>query len=314
MHYPAWTLLFKSFEAQRIFMKLPWKNTELKDRIKELEASIEEKEERIEKLENMLEAEKERRKKSAREKQEAEEELNRLKDRLRNLENQEKERSEESAEMPEMKPIRFERTVSMLEKLDSLESKEKDLISVYSPSRVEDLDDLRGLKNSISKEQFSKIEGLKSFAAFLDQDTGNTVLESRPFFDSRFEAEEFFDMRELLEFIRSEKTWALVSAGNTRIFREENGEFEEVEAIKSRVDREHSKGGFSQGRFERKREEQIETHIDQVKEKLQEFEDNDLYLLGTEKMSEELPGEYLGGFDPNRKRPEQFYRFQVMRF
>lgn len=295
-------------------MKLPWENTELKEKIERMEASIEEKEEEVQKLENMLEAEKERRKKSAREKQKAEEELNRLKDRLRNLENQETDQSEETGERPEMEKISFERTLSMLEKLDSVESREKDLVTIYSPSKIEDLEDLRGLKNSISNDQFSVIEGLKSFAGFLDQDTGNTVLETRPFFDSRFEVEEFFDARELLEFIRSEKTWVLVSAGNTKIFREESGEFEEIESVTSRVDRDHSKGGFSQGRFERKRDEQIEKHRKQVKEKLQDFDEENLYLLGTEKMCEELPGKFLGGFDPNRKRPEQFYRFQVIRF
>ena len=295
-------------------MKLPWENTELKEKIERLEASLEEKEEEVQKLENMLEAEKERRKKSAREKQEAEEELNRLKDKLRNLENQETDQSEETGERPKMEKISFERTLSMLEKLDSIESREKDLVTIYSPSKIEDLEDLRGLKNSISNNQFSVIEGLKSFAGFLDQDTGNTVLETRPFFDSRFEVEEFFDARELLEFIRSEKTWVLVSAGNTKIFREESGEFDEIESVKSRVDRDHSKGGFSQGRFERKRDEQIEKHRKQVKEKLQEFDEENLYLLGTEKMCEELPGKFLGGFDPNRKRPEQFYRFQAIHF
>lgn len=295
-------------------MKLPWKNTELNEKIEELEASIEKKEMEIEKLENMLAAEKERRKKNAREKQEAEEELNRLKDKLRNLKSEKQEEHKNTTERPGMESASFDRTLSMLEKLDSMESRKKDLVTVYSPSRVEDLDDLRGLKNSISKNQYSRIEGIESFTAFLDQDTGNTVLETRPFLDSRFEVEEFFDVRELLEFIKSEKIWVLVSAGNTRIFREKDGEFEEIKSVKSRVDREHSKGGFSQGRFERKRDEQIEKHIDQVKEKLQDFEEDDLYLLGTEKMSEELPGEYLGGFDPNRKKPEQFYRFQVIRF
>jgi uncharacterized protein YqgV (UPF0045/DUF77 family) len=295
-------------------MKLPWKNTELNEKIEELKASIEKKEMEIEKLEDMLEAEKKRRKKNAREKQEAEEELNRLKDKLRNLKSEKQEEHKNTTERPGMEPASFDRTLSMLEKLDSLESRKKDLVTVYSPSRVEDLNDLRGLKNSISKNQYSRIEGIESFTAFLDQDTGNTVLETRPFLDSRFEVEEFFDVRELLEFIKSEKIWVLVSAGNTRIFREKDGEFEEIKSVKSRVDREHSKGGFSQGRFERKRDEQIEKHIDQVKEKLQDFEEDDLYLLGTEKMSEELPGEYLGGFDPNRKKPEQFYRFQVIRF
>ena len=295
-------------------MKLPWKNQELKDRIEELEALLTEKKEEIEKLEEMLEAEKDRRSGLARQKQDAEEELNQLKDRLRNLEEETSDNVEEKTERPEAESLGFENAANMLKKLDSMESPKKDLVTIYSPSEIDDLDDLRGLKNSISKEQYSRIKGLSSFCAFLDQDTGDTILETRPFFDSRFEVEEFFDAEELLEFIRSEKFWALVSAGNTRIFREENGDWKEIESIKSRVDREHSKGGFSQGRFERKREEQIEKHVNQVREKLKEFEEEDLYLLGTQELCEKLPGRYLGGFDPNMKRPDQFYRFQVMRF
>ncbi len=295
-------------------MKLPWENTELKEEIEELEASIKEKDEEISRLESMLEAEKERRKKHTREKQKAQEKVNRLEDQLRNLESQEKNESKAQGESPKMRKISFNRALSMLEKLDSIESMDKDLVTVYAPTKIEDLEDERGLKNSISKHQYSEIEDRESFTAFLDQDTGNILLETRPFFSSRFEAEEFFDARELLDFIRSEKIWVLVSSGNTRIFKEENGDFEAIESVKSRVDREHSKGGFSQGRFERKRDEQIEKHIDQVKEQMKEYKEDNLYLLGNEKMCEELNGEYLGGFDPNRKRPEQFYRFQVKRF
>ena len=295
-------------------MKLPWQNPELEEKIDELEGSIEEKEKRIEKLENMLEAEKERRKKNAREKQDSEEELNRLKDKLRNLENTDRNQSDDTHESPEPESVSLEKTVRILEKIDSMESQERDLVTVYSPSNLEDLDDLRGLKNSISKEQYSQLQDITSFCAFLDQDTGNTLLETRPFFNSRFEVEEFFDAQALLEFIKSEKYWALVSAGETKIFHEENGKWEEIESIKSRVDREHSKGGFSQGRFERKRDEQIEKHVNQVKEVLKDFRNEELYLLGTEKLCEQLPGQYLGGFDPNRKKPEQFYQLRLMRF
>ena len=295
-------------------MKLPWKNQELKERIEELETLIEEKKEEIEKLEEMLEAEKERRSILAREKQEAEEELNRLRDRIRNLEKEGSNKAEEKTEKPEAESIGFEKTLRMLEKLDSMESSKKDLVTIYSSSEIDDLDDLRGLKNSISKQQYSKNEGVSSFCAFLDQDTGDTILETSPIFESRFGVEEFFDAQELLEFIRSEKLWVLVSAGNTKIFREKGGDWEEIESIKSRVDREHSKGGFSQGRFEREREEQIEKHVNQVGKKLKKFNEENIYLLGTETLCEELPDVYLGGFDPNRKRPEQFYRFQVKRF
>lgn len=299
-------------------MKLPWSS----DEVEKKEAEIEELEERISELEeekqswkSRFESEKDRRKELSRKKQEAEEELNRLKDRLRNSEDsqEEEKQMEESGDL-EFESVGFSKAKTVLEKLDSMESSEKDLVTVYSPEKLNRLEDLRGLKNSVSKSQFSEIQDLEGFTAFLDQDTGNTVLKMSPFFGSKFVLEEFFDIADLLEFFRKEKYWVLVAAGETTVFREENGEFEEVESVKSRVDHEHSKGGFSQGRFERKREEQIEKHLKQVKKVLKELDEEKIYLLGDGRLCGELLGKHLGGFDPNKKRPEQFYRFQIMRF
>ena len=298
-------------------MKLPWSSNELEEKeakIEDLEDRISELEEEKQSWENRFESEKERRKKLSRKKQEAEEELNRLKDRLRDKNKSEKDEdtADNSSENKSLEKISFEKARAMLRKLDSIESDDRDLVTVYSPGKIGGLGDLQGLKNSISAGQFSKIKDLEGFVAFMDQDTGDTVLEMSPFFKSKFVIEEFFDIAELLEFFNLEKYWATVSAGETRIYKEEAGEYEEVESIKSRVDREHSKGGFSQGRFERKRDEQIESHVEEVKQVLEEFGKSDLYLLGDEKLCKELPGEYLGGFDPNRKKPGQFYKFQLM--
>lgn len=298
-------------------MKLPWnrKLEQKEERIEELEEEISRLEEERQSWKERFDSEKERRKKLSREKQEAEEELNRLKDRLRNAKTQESASGEEELTGSEgFETIGFEKAKSLLRKLDSMESDEKDLVTVYSPEDLEELEDLRGLKNSITSEQFSKIQSMEEFVAFLDQDTGNTVLKVTAFFESKFVLEEFFDVRDLLEFISSEKYWVLVSAGETKVFREEGGEYEELERIKSRVDHEHSKGGFSQGRFERKRDEQVEGHVEKVRQVLKGLEEDDLYLLGDERLCKELPGEHLGGFDPNRKKPGQFYRFQKMRF
>lgn len=299
-------------------MKLPWSSDEVEEReaeIEKLEEHISELEDEKQSWKNRFESEKDRRKDLSRKKQKAEEELNRLKDKLRNSESGEKESdSEENKEKEVFESVSFGKARDILEKLDSMESRDGDLVTVYSPKKVEDLEDLRGLKNSVSAGQFSELKDLDSFVAFLDQDTGNTVLKMSPFFSSKFVLEEFFDIADLLEFFNSEKYWVVVSAGKTKVYREEAGEIEEVESIKSRVDREHSKGGFSQGRFERKRDEQIEGHVKQVKKELGDFDEDNLYLLGDEKLCEELSGKYIGGFDPNRKKPEQFYKFELMRF
>jgi hypothetical protein len=298
-------------------MKLPWSSDEVEkkeERIEELEETISELESEKESWKNRFESEKERRKELSRKKQEAEEELNRIKDKLRNNNQQEESTETEVLSGQEFETVSFGKARDILQKLDSIESDEKDLVTVYAPESVEELKDLRGLKNSISGEQFSNIDDLESFVAFLDQDIGNTVLKISPFFSSKFVLEEFFDIADLLDFFSKEKYWVLVSAGNTKVFCEKDGEIEEIESIKSRVDREHSKGGFSQSRFERKRDEQIESHVEQVKDVLERFESDKLYLLGEEKLCEGLSGEYLGGFDPNRKKPGQFYQLQLMRF
>lgn len=299
-------------------MRWPWNS----DGLEKKEAEVEKLEEKLTKLEEekkswkkRFESEKERRKDLSRKKQEAEEKLNRLNDKLRTSESEEQESDgKKNQEKDVFEPVSFGKVRNILEKLDSMESRDGDFVTVYSPEKVEDLEDLRGLKNSVSADQYTELQDLDGFVAFLDQDIGNTVLKMSPFFRSKFVIEEFFDIAELLEFFNSEKHWTVVAAGETKVFQEEAGEFEEIDSIKSRVDREHSKGGFSQGRFERKRDEQIEGHVKKVKKVLEGLGEDNLYLLGDKKLCRELPGDYLGGFDPNRKKPEQFYQFQLRRF
>lgn len=291
-------------------MKLPWKRKK-KERIDELEQKLEELEEEKEKLENQYEAEKERRSKLSRKKQEAEEELNRLRDKLEGLKGQSEEAKEEEKEG--LKDIGFEHGYSLLKKLSTVRDEKEELVTVYCPGKFTGFDRRKDLKNSVGKEAFNELSGRKSFTAFMDEDLGNWMIEMRPFFGEKMSISDSFDVNDLLEFMESEKIWVLLSAGNTKIYREEGGEFEEVEHLKSRIEKQHSKGGFSQGRFERKREEQISQFMDEVKEFVEDL-DGDIYLLGEQRFCEKLPGKRLGGFDPNRSRPEQFYGFRMKKF
>lgn len=298
-------------------MKLPWKKKieEKEEEIQKLEEQLDELEDEKEQLQDRFDAEQERRKKLSRQKQEAEEELNRVKDKLEQLETGQgdEEEIDKTGEI-ELQQLEFKEAYRLLNKLDTLGSDENDMVTVYSSDNIEEVNDLSGLKNSITGDQYSKLGSFEGFVGFLDPDLGSWVLKSTPFFDSRFELSYGFDTDTVLGFIESEKYWALVSAGETKVYREEKGGFEKVERVKSRVDREHSKGGFSQGRFERKREGQIENHLENVREVLEQYNEEEVYLLGDERHCKELPGQYLGGFDPNRKKPEQFYQFQLARF
>jgi hypothetical protein len=146
----------------------------------------------------------------------------------------------------------------------------------------------------------------------MDNDFFSVVLKTRPFFEPEWSLDTGFNADRILDFIETEKHWALVSANETQVFREEDGELEKVEEIKNRVEKQQKKGGYSQGRFERKRDEQIQQHLGQTRELLEGL--SNVKLLGEKSHCEDLPGEYLGGFDSSRSAgPDMFYNFQLRR-
>lgn len=284
-------------------MELPWKNQELKDRVEELETSLEEKQEKLQKLQDMLEAEKDRRSDLAREKQEAEEKINRLNDKLEGLKSNQAE--EETPQNLEFDDIGLNIFREALEKLKGIKSSKKDLVTVFSPGKLSGHSEISGIRNSLPEEKLNPLLDQENLIVFYTESLGLFCFKSKPFFNERFEVDKQFKIEELLDLIEKKKYWALISRGESKIFSEKSGKFEEVERITDRVNRQHGKGGFSQGRFERKRDEQVEQHLENVEEELQELEG--LYLLGDEALCQDLPGEYLGGFDPNSSPVENFY-------
>ena len=297
-------------------MKLPWKeDKEMKQKLEELEQKIEEVEEDRDKFKNKFEAEQERRSELATKKQKAEEKLNRLKDKYQDLKNKQDGESEEGTDEDEKEPVStqldFSEGFNFLKKMESVVSPEQDLVTVYSPTNVEDAEDFRGLKSSVSKNRFRLLQDEDAFIAFLDEEAFDFKLKTRPFFRSDWFNSENFLVGRALSFIEKEKIWVQLAAGETKIFKEDSGEFERIDTVKSRVDRDHSKGGFSQSRFERKRDEQIDKHLDQVTEVLEMYDE--VYLLGERSLCAEVPGEYLGGFDPNKSPLESFYNFRLVK-
>lgn len=293
-------------------MKTPWKYIKEK---KSLEKQIEEKNEEIEKLKdekeglkNRFEAEKERRSKLSTKKQEAEKKLKKLEQRLQNSNNEQKEETEKRKEASKS-DTSFKQIRKGLEKIDSIKSNEDDLLTIYSSK--DDFEDLKALKNSVSSNVFHEISSEGSFAVFTDENFFNWMIECRPFFDSSWMRGKSFDTSKLLNFIEKEKYWILASMGETKIFKEASGEFEEVERVKTRVNRKQKKGGFSQGRFERKRDEQIQDHVKKVNEKLDDLGD-DLFVLGDKRLCKDIEASYLGGFDASRPvSADVFYNFKL---
>lgn len=293
-------------------MELPWnKRKRLEKERDELSKKIQEIEKERDKYREKLEAEEERRSRLSKEKQEAQEKLNKLEDKLNNDNQSDKERKEKN-------DIKFEKPQVMevkriLEKLNSIKSPEEDLVSIHSSKRFSDLPDMKGLKNTLNSEDYSRVSSEKSFAAFIDGELFSIVIKSRPFFQPNWKLGETFEVSELTDFIEKEKHWALVSTGETKIFNEQDGKVKEVDRVTTRVDNQQKKGGFSQGRFERKRDEQVEEHVEKTKEMIEDFEN--LKLLGNKKLCKELPGDYLGGFDSSKDPGSKLlYNFRIKRY
>lgn len=286
-------------------MKLPWRKiSELENEKEELEASISEKQEQIEKLQDMLEAEKDRRSKLAREKQEAEEKLNHLRDKIEGLKTDQQDEEDETGS--EFKSISIEDFKDSLDKLGSFKSDKKDFLTVYSPGKLSNHQDISDIRNSIPEEELRPLLNQENLLIFYDRNLGVFCFKLRAFFDERFEVSNMFYTGEIVDFVKKEKYWALVSRGESKVFSESDGDYEEIERITDRVNSQHGKGGFSQGRFERKRDEQVDQHLDNVEQKLEGLEN--LYLLGDKALCKELPGNHLGGFDPNSSIIQNFYR------
>lgn len=282
---------------------------ELEQKIEELAEELEEAQEEREKWEKKFKAEEERRSKLSRRKQEAEEKINKLEDRIRGLKSQKVEENEEE-EGPESRKLEFEEGKRIIRKLESLESSSEELVTLYHTGDRDDVEDLSGLKNSIDSEQNSFMSGNGVY--FFDSDgLFDLKLGCRPFYRAEWFSGKEFVTSTLKSFIEQEKVWVKVSAGESKILREENGDIEVLEVVKDRVNRQHSSGGFSQGRFERKRDKQIEEHVKRVEEAIPKEEN--VFLVGERDLCSKLPGEFLGGFDPNQNDVDAVYGFKLSR-
>lgn len=293
-------------------MELPWrKYRKLKSENEGLELEIEKLEQERDSYKERLEAEEERRSELARKKQEAEEELNKLKDRLNTL-SKVKEDKETTEKFRWEKPG-FNNLKTTLEKIKSVKSPENDLVTIFSPKDLKNISDIKGLKNTLNSEDYQRISSDESFMAFMDDGIFKVILKTRPFFKGKWLLDDEFRVEKVLEFIENEKYWALVTIGETKVYKEEDGYTTEVERLRTRVNDQQKKGGYSQDRFENIREEQLEEHIERTENVLEDLEN--VKLLGNQKLCKELPGEYLGGFDSSKEPgPEMFYNFRFKRY
>jgi peptide subunit release factor 1 (eRF1) len=242
--------------------------TELKERIEEL------REER-DSYEAQLEAERERRAEAASARQDAEERVNRLEDRVTELEDrvERAETSEETRGFARVARLGPGERAAVLDRLRSVESGPETLLTAMVAE-----------PGDAVREAFGDRAPLVARAApclALTDDHGVV----RAALDPPFPPDPFVSWG---AGFRLDESWfepparhavALVRADRFALGVYDGGERVDRTVLTADVEENHSKGGFSQARYERRRDEQIAAHLDRVRAALAEV-DAPLVLTG----------------------------------
>ena len=246
-----------------------------KEEIISLKARITELEEENRILLSRLEKKDEKTKKTETTKQEVDRELNEARQRLFSLEN---ELQKLKNETPSGLSYRFSESLSkkkledVLFLLGSLQSRTSTLITIYIPKdETVEAKDLAGQIDSSSLYLIEKIESGTGKAVFYDTDKIIRLVIVPVFPIKRYEyaLDRRFNIEPLKNCLLSDKTLVLnAHAGETFVGILEADTFVEHDVIRSSVMGKHSKGGWSQKRFQSLVEEDVRHHTNKVREAL----------------------------------------------
>ncbi|WP_020221201.1 Vms1/Ankzf1 family peptidyl-tRNA hydrolase [Halarchaeum acidiphilum] len=268
----------------------------LKERIGELEGEVES-------LREQLEAEGERRREAVAARNEAEETINRLEDRIAELEDRvERAESHESVSrgFRASETLRGDRLDRVLRLVESVEAGPEGALTAM----VSDEHDIPGPVADALGERVPLVERAAPCLVYAD-DAGVVACTLAPPLapDAFCEWNDSFRVRR--EWFEPAGTYALALV-RSDLFAvgvyDATGE--SVERVASRgfesdVKGKHSKGGFSQSRFERRRESQIDEHLDDARAALADLADGHaydaLYVTGETTL--------LGEFDADARAP-----------
>lgn len=244
--------------------------SELKTRIDELAADRD-------RLENRLEAEQERRREAVRDRQDADERGNRLEDRITELEDRVTRLQDDDSDLEfrGVEALRGVRLREVLDRLESLRTAEEGLFTAMIDTEVP----------AAARDAFGDRAALLGRAAPCLAVTDDADLVSVALSPST-RPEPFTAWSDAVEIDRSwflptdEFALALVRSDLFAIGEYRDGERLSVTGFESEVNGNHSKGGFSQGRFERRRDARIEAHLDRCREVIDDRSASRLIVVG----------------------------------
>lgn len=266
--------------------------TELKERIEELEEEVEE-------LEKRLGAEERKRKNAVTEKQEAHERANRMESKVQELEDRlaRAEEDEKDVGFRVAKTVRGPTLSEALELLESARSGEDSLTTV----RVAPGDRIPEEFGTETTAALQRVESKTGFVAFGD-DAGLLrvalvpplgVEETRVEHGSSFALDrDLFELPEThaVAVVRSDEYAGGIYSGSGS-----DGERVGYSSLSSEIKSKHSKGGYSQGRFERARDEEVKKHVREAAEEfgamLDEHDVDHVFVAGESRVASDFVDE-----------------------
>ena len=229
-------------------------------------------------------------------KQEAEEKLKAAEVKLCTLEHElDKQKVEASGELSFTHVDQFnkQRTEEFLLCISSVKYLKESLLTVCiaAGGRLDSIKDYENLLKRIDSETLALIEKIDSSTGFVlfhspDHMVNELIVPPLPLKNSYWSTGNNFDITPVIELLNKNASVCVLVAHAGESFvglSLDRDEFDSFQVIKSSVKAKHAKGGFSQRRFERLRDEDISHHIDKVKfslkDLLEEFEGNVDYLV-----------------------------------
>lgn len=245
----------------------------LKERIAELE-------EERDHLEAQLEAESERRADAATARQAAEERANRLEDRIADLEGKVDREGSQGATAPDFRRVercQRHRTAAILDRLAGVRTGPESALTAM-------VGDGGDVPMAVTETLGARTALVRRAAPCLvvadDAGLVAAALDPPRPPDPFVTWDDGFHLDRAWFLPTGDHALALVRS-DTFVYGEYTGdERRHVEGFESEVMDRHSKGGFSQARFERRREEQVDAHLDRVRTVLDERSPERLVLVG----------------------------------
>jgi peptide subunit release factor 1 (eRF1) len=261
--------------------------TELKEQIAELE-------EEVHHLERERDAESERRSEAVAARQEAEETINRLEDRIADLKGKVSDEEHDGRAFRRRETLHGQRRDEVLDRLASVETEAEGALTAVVPNG----NDLPEQVRTAFGDRAPLVARAAPCVVYADDaDVVSVALRPALLPDARAEWNEAFVVDPSWYQPTGRFALALVRSDTFALGIYDGDERESLRGFTTDVMSDHSKGGFSQARFERIRDGQIRDHLDRCHAAIEEADVERLYVAGESTLFGEFDADATASVD-----------------